>query len=101
VRDLSTLTAGDFEPLVGTDFDVRDPATGETVVVLRLVEVLRQRERPGQQRQPFVLHFLGPDAPVLNQVVHSLSHNEMGELECFMGPVVAGGPGITYEAVFS
>ncbi len=101
MRDLSTLTAGDFEALVGTDFDVRDPATGATVVVLRLVEVLRLRQRPGQSREPFVLHFLGPDAPVLNQVVHHLLHTEMGELECFMGPVVAEGPGITYEAVFS
>jgi len=100
MRDLSELTAADFEPLEGTDFKVRDAETLATVLVLALVEVVRLQEKAGF-RQPFVLHFHGPASPVLDHSVHHLSHDEMGELECFLGPVMAGGPGTTYEAVFA
>jgi hypothetical protein len=109
VRDLAALTAGDFEPLIGTDFQVSGsdvpgpdacgppPAPG---LVIRLVEVQLVRERPGH-RQPFVLCFTGPASPVLAQQIQRLSHAEMGELEFFLGPVVSDAPGITYEAVFN
>jgi hypothetical protein len=100
VRDLSALTAGDFEPLIGDEFHLSSPGSGADVVVVRLVEVLRQREWPGH-RQPFVLHFGGPSAPVMYQAVYRLSHSALGELECLIGPVVSSAPGITYEAIFS
>ena len=124
MRDLAVLTAADFEPLIGTDFqvfgfevygfevydlkvpgsDVPGPdASGPPpapVLVISLVEVQLLGERPGH-RQPFVLHFAGPASPVLGQQVHRLSNAEMGELEFFLGPVMSDGPGITYEAVFN
>jgi hypothetical protein len=109
VRDLAALTAGDFEPLIGTDFEVFrfDPSgpdgagpPGAPVLVIGLVEVQQLGERPGHRR-PFVLHFEGPTSPVLAQQMHHLSHAEMGELELFVGPVMSDGPGITYEAVFA
>jgi hypothetical protein len=100
VRDLLTLTAGDFEPLVGEDFLLAETRPGGGAVDVRLVEVLRQRERFGS-RQPFVLHFVGPQAPVLYQGVHRVSHADFGELECLIGPVISSAPGVTYEAVFS
>ncbi len=62
MHDLSTLTAVDFEPLVGADFQLSETAPGGRSVAVRLVEVLRQKEWPGH-RQPFVLHFLGPSHP--------------------------------------
>ena len=107
--DLGALTAGDFEPFIGTDFEVFDiqvpgretpgpPAA--LALVVRLVEVQLLRERPGH-RQPFALHFTGPTSPVLAHQVHRLSHAGMGELELFLGPVVSDAPGITYEAVFT
>jgi len=100
MRDLSELTAADFEPLEGTEFQVRDADAPATVLVLHLVEVVRLPERPGH-RQPFTLHFLGPVSPVLDYIVHHLSHPLMGEMELFLGPVLANGPGTTYEAVFT
>jgi hypothetical protein len=108
VRDLAALTAADFEPLVGTDFqvsgaDVPGPdasAPPAPVLVIRLVEVQLLRERPGH-RQPFALRFTGPASPVLAQQIQRLSHAEMGELEFFLGPVVSDAPGVTYEAVFN
>jgi hypothetical protein len=102
VRDLASLTAGDFEPLVGEEFHLSGSGKGDQVaaIVVHLVEVLRQRQWPGH-RQPFALHFSGPGAPVISQGVYRLSHPALGQLECFMGPVMSDTPGITYEAVFS
>jgi hypothetical protein len=114
VRDLAALTAADFEPLIGTDFEVfASPVPGcdlpgsempgppgAPVLVIRLVEVHLLPEWPGH-RQPFVLHFTGPASPVLAQQIHRLTHSSMGELELFLGPVVSATPGITYEAVFA
>ncbi len=103
MRDLAALTAGDFEPLVGEEFHLSGTEAGTEqvgAIVVQLVEVLRQREWPGH-RQPFVLHFSGPGEPVMSQGVYRLSHSALGQLECFMGPVMSDTPGITYEAVFS
>jgi hypothetical protein len=100
MRDLASLTAADFEPFSGSDFEVRHPATGQAVLVLRLVEVTAWGP-PLEHRQPFRLHFQGPASPVLPQAIHRLSHPEMGELDLFVGPVMAPGPGTTYEAVFA
>ena len=100
MRDLSALTAGNFEPLIGDEFHLSSTGSGDDVVVVRLVEVLRQREWPGH-RQPFVLHFGGPSAPVMYQAVYRLSHPALGELECLIGPVMSSASGKTYEAVFS
>jgi hypothetical protein len=105
VRDLAALTADDFEPFVGTDFqvsglDASGASAGAPALTIHLVEVLRHKERPGY-RPPFALHFEGPLSPVLAQEVHHLSHREMGEIELFIGPVISNAPGVTYEAVFS
>jgi hypothetical protein len=100
MRDLSTLTAADFEALEGEVFQLSETAPGGSSVDVRLAEVLCGQERPGH-RQPFVLHFLGPNTPVLYQGLHRLSHPGLGELECLIGPVISDAPGITYEAVFS
>jgi hypothetical protein len=109
VRDLGALTASDFEPFIGTDFEVfglqvagaeRQGAAAPPVLVIRLVEVQLLTERHGY-RHPFALHFTGPDSPVLAHQVHRLGHAEVGELELFLGPVTSDAPGITYEAVFT
>jgi hypothetical protein len=100
VPELGALTAGDFEPLMGEDFHLSECSAGGQSVHVRLVEVLRQRERAGH-RQPFAVHFVGPEAPVLYQDVHRLSHPQLGEIECLIGPVMSDAPGVTYEAIFS
>ena len=114
MRDLGELTAADWDPLVGTDFHVgavpgaEDRAaavTGEVAgatgpAVLRLVQVTRLGDSPGP-RQPFSLRFLGPVSPVMPDAIHRLSHPEMGEVDLFVGPVLSGAPGTTYEAIFA
>jgi hypothetical protein len=98
VRDLASLTPADFQPAVGTVFEVH--YGGAAPLPIRLTEVVAFGERPGH-RQPFALRFEGPDSPVLAQVTHRLAHPELGELELFLGPVQSGSDAITYEAVFN
>jgi hypothetical protein len=85
---------------MGEYFLLSETGTAEGSVDIRLVEVLRQRGRPCH-RQPFAVHFQGPASPVFYQALYRLSHPEMGEMECLVGPVMSDGPGVTYEAVFS
>ena len=100
--DLSTATASDFEPAVGSVFEVLLGEAPRLELVLDEVSPLPKR---ADGRQPFALSFSGPARPVLAQVTHRVSHPELGEFELFLGPVWMPGAleddPITYEAVFS
>ena len=98
MRDLAALTPADFEPAIGTVFEV-DCGAAEPLPI-RLSEVVTFTERPGH-RQPFALRFEGPDSPVLAHVTHHIAHPDLGDLELFLGPVQSASAGITYEAVFN
>jgi hypothetical protein len=101
VRDLSTLTADDFEPAVGTLFVTSADDPGEaTIVDLRLVEVHRWKGTSGL-RAAFTLRFLGPTDPVLSHDVHRIDHVDLGPMDIFLGPVVDPCAGVMYEAVFT
>jgi Domain of unknown function (DUF6916) len=98
MRDLSSPTAADFEPAVGTVFEIVDGDADP--VKLRLSEVVLLSERPGHRR-PFSLRFHGPLSPAREQITHHILDAEMGEFELFLGPIAADGEHITYEAVFA
>jgi hypothetical protein len=103
MRDLASLTAGDFEAVLGSEFEITDGGTGPLRV--RLSEVVRL-DGPPEHRRPFLVHFQGPPSPVLAQVVHHVVHAEMGEFDLFLGPVFVGpatprSEGTTYEAIFA
>jgi hypothetical protein len=98
MRDLAGLTAADFDCAAGSVFEVLDP--GLEPLAIRLDAVVRFQERPGH-RQPFSLRFAGPQAPVLAHTMHRIRHEDMGDLEIFLGPVVSDSSGTTYEAVFT
>jgi hypothetical protein len=98
MRDLASLSARDFEAVLGSDFEVADGGAG--TIRLRLSEVVLLKGPPGHRR-PFLVHLQGPSSPVLAQVVHHVVHPEMGQLDLFLGPVLSQGEGTTYEAVFA
>ncbi len=101
VTDLATVTAADFEPLVGQCF--RRPLDDGSAIELTLAAVGRRRAAPGW-REPFSLLFTGPADPTLLPDVHPIDHPVLGYLELFIGPVVAGPPNpdvTTYEVVFA
>jgi hypothetical protein len=99
VRDLASLTAAEFEGVLGSTFQVMD-AQGHAVLSLSLERVVRHPERPGY-RQPFSLHWTGPPTPILSQQVRRLTHPELGDIEIFLGPIAADTSAATYEAVFA
>jgi hypothetical protein len=99
VRDLSSLTASEFEAALGSVFEVVD-ADRRVVLSLSLVEVVRRPEQAGQRQQPFSLYWTGAPTPILPPLIHHLTHPKMGEMEIFLGPIAAAGPAVTYEAVF-
>ena len=98
MRDLATLTASDFEAVLGTDFAVAGPGPDRLVICIARVTLLP--ERPGH-RQPFSLRFRGPAAPPLAQGIHRLAHADLGELDIFLVPIAADAESMTYQAVFS
>jgi hypothetical protein len=87
VRDLTSLTAGDFEPLVDSAFQVNDARVQE--VSLRLARVTRLPERLGY-RPPFSLHWIGPPAPILSQQIHHLTHPDIGRPRYLSHPDSSG-----------
>jgi len=94
--DLADLTLEHFEPLVGSAFQISEPAAVELV----LAEAASAGEWPGG-REPFRLHFRGPREPLLPQSIYRLEHAELGALEIFVVPVGRDAESTTYEAIFT
>ena len=66
------------------------------------VELVGISEMKCQRTESFSLLFKGPSDKVVPQRIYRMEHPEMGTLELFLAPVmVAGDPGMHYEAVFN
>lgn len=98
---MTTVTFEQFQPLVGTGFELQ-AAPGSTLHAT-LVEAQPLGMPPVGGRQPFSLLFLGPPAPVLPQRIYGMVHEgpAVPTMELFIVPVRAGEDGIFYEAVFA
>jgi hypothetical protein len=98
MRDLSTLTADQFEAHRGTAFSV-EAQGGEMVLQLEGVE---RRAGAPQARAAFSVFWLGPaGSPFLAQGIRTLRHRELGEMELFLVPVEEVEGGVRYQAVFA
>ena len=97
-----------FEAHVGSVFRVS--AAGGTLA-LTLLEVRRQggeaQEVRGTDgvfrpaRLPFAITLRGPEAPLLGDAIHHLTHDVLGSLEIFLKPYHEDREGYLYEAVFN
>lgn len=93
----------DFLDNVGTEFTVTGELGGHALV-LELVSVTPLPSTGvGQRAEPFSLEFRGPDEPLLEQRIHALKHDELGDLDLFLVPL---GPDpetgrMRYEAIFN
>lgn len=94
MRDLATLSVGDFAALRGDRFRVAPDGTPAFDV--ELVEVTEIPREPGG-RAPFSLVFRGGPNPPLPQRIFHVEHAELGALEIFLVPIAAD----RYEAVFT
>jgi hypothetical protein len=97
----ATLTEEEFAKHVNTTFRVRLDAEQSTE--LELVEVKgypsKHNEHSGMER--FSLYFNGPATPFLPQMLYTLNHDQMGEVEVFLVPLSRDEQGFRYEAVFN
>lgn len=98
------LTYDDFEPQVGTTFEVVAPDGAPAV--LELVDATESaaaggRGPSGEERKQFSLVFRGPVDRPLGQGTRELRHDELGELVIFLVPIQPDAEGLRYEAAFA
>lgn len=97
MRDLTKMTANDFDGLEEKTFEVisTDPR-----IRLELVEVkkLGQGERDGGS---FSLLWQGPADPFLEQATYRVSQSGIGDHDIFLVPVAENSSGYQYEAIFT
>lgn len=91
------LHKSDFEPYVNQTFTVRSPLVGDQDVILA---ELSEKNYPGQEC--FSVFFRGPKQPLMQQMIYTLSHPQMGDTELFLVPVqYPKQDGIYYQAAFN
>ena len=97
--DLASLVLEQFQPLVNTDFLIRDHQ-----VTAKLIEAQALKGASGSlKRLPFRLLFVtdGLATPMFRQGVMQLDHKELGTLELFMVAIGQRESGLAYEAIFN
>lgn len=91
------LKKSDFDPYLNETFMVHSPAVGSQEVVLA---ELTEKNYPGQEC--FSVIFRGPKQPVMQQMMYTLTHPNMGELQLFMVPVqYPEQDGVYYQSLFN
>ena len=95
--NLDRLNAQVFREHLHTRFKVH-LGTPDTLV-LELKEVNDRSTSP--QIEAFSVLFRGPATPRLEQRIHSLQHDQLGEFQLFLTAVSGDQEGINYESVFN
>ena len=102
---LDQLTIETFQPHIGSTFWLHTTTeTANHKVELRLANALKVMESEAARlpRNPFSLHFLGPESFYLEQRIYHLTHDAFPEgLDIFLVPVGKDARGFIYEAVFT
>ena len=97
---MDNLTEEEFSKHVGTQFRA---IVGEHEISLTLTEVKRYlpgvNEQEGMER--FSVFFEGPPDALLPQQSYLLRHEQMGDVEIFLGAIKGDAQRINYEAVFN
>ncbi len=94
---IDTLHKSSFEPYVNDTFIVHNQIVGDQEVILA---ELTEKNYPGQEC--FSLFFRGPKQPVMQQMIYTLTHPKMGDIELFLVPVqYPKQDGIYYQAAFN
>lgn len=94
------LTFGQFEPLVGHNFDL---AIGEERFALTLddASLLPHHHPDIHQRPPFQLFFSCPDQRILPQQMYQIDHADLPGILLFLVAIGRSDKGITYQAIFN
>jgi uncharacterized protein DUF6916 len=94
---LQNLNAKLFREQLNSTFKVQHEPAG--AITLELIDVIESDLSP--KMELFSLHFRGPFRPRLEQQMHHLEHEKLGDFEIFLTPISADQQnGTIYEAVF-
>jgi len=96
---LAELSADTFQTLIGSGFRVFYPEHQESLTLERM----ERRNGPPGERDPFSLFLRGESTTImLNQGIHTVAHDALGNLELFVVPVGRDDAGRhEYQVVFS
>ena len=94
-KSLEDLNSKVFREQLHTQFKVQ---TGAQPLHLELIEVVDSNESP--KMECFNLYLRGPIKPRLEQKIHRLEHERLGEFEIFLTPISGDTQGTVYESVF-
>ncbi len=99
--ELGELRHEHFAGRVGERFTLvlADEAGAETVIELKLSAATEPPETRADHAH--FVEWVGPKEVFLEQGVHTLRHDELGELALFLVPVGEVDDGFVYEAVFT
>ncbi|HEY2830307.1 MAG TPA: hypothetical protein VGJ88_09340 [Thermoanaerobaculia bacterium] len=101
--DISEFTYETIRPLVGTTFQLAT-ADGRSLdlELVEVVKIMDQHVDARFKRDPFSLHFRGPQQPYMPQSTYAMSHETLGgPHSIFIVPISSGKDGFMYEAVFN
>src|SRR5689334_8991865 len=93
----ASLTHEEFSKHANTKFKAQ--VDENTHVELELVAVSDIKLYP--QQEEFSIELRGPSDMFLDQGVHHISHDQIGEFELFIVPIKQDAQGFYYEAIFS
>jgi hypothetical protein len=100
--DLNTARLADFAPWVGTEFRVSTEHGSALSIELIEAAPLTGRGNP-LRPEPFSLIFRGPKDRPLEQRIHTLEHDRLGQFGLFLVPIGPGtdGKGPYYQSIFN
>lgn len=98
---LESLTAENFQPLVGQSFRVRFAEFEVAELALVEASAIGADTDPQRTRTPFRLLFRGTPGRVAQQAIYLIEHETLGEQGIFLVPVSADADGVYYEAIFN
>ena len=93
----ASLTHEEFSKQLNTKFHVQNEQN--IPVELDLIHISELKLYPRQEE--FSLEFRSPLNMFLDQGVHNLSHDQMGDFELFIVPIKRDEHGFYYEAIFN
>lgn len=94
---LDQISKAQFVEALHTNFHLEIDSTHK--LDLELIEVTEKRSTQSQEQ--FSLLFQGPLSIQLGQNTWPLAHEQLGQLDLFLVPVVRDQQGIYYEAFFN
>jgi len=94
------MTLETFQPHLGDVFNV-NIGEAEPMPIVLIEAAPLHSSAPQFRAQAFELRFTGPGPAYLNQMIHHLTHPQLGEMDIFLVPVGRHGDGFLYQAVFN